>query len=529
MIRGSSPAAGGDLEPLPGRVVAQCLDDLLAGRPQARLRQVVSEQVDRRHQRLRLQRQQARRAGEVVAVGVGVHLDLVADDLGVEHVGAAAEVDDVQHIDVLAQLVHRDVQLLEHAVGGEARPLSCGGDQEPRQAHQPGEPLRADDGLGAPVGASAAVGVRGRASHDLGDAELAPVALAQQLEPGGRILRQLGRLQQLGMLAPAQHPRDELAPRRVLGLVDQPATGRAVGLRRLAHLAVLAGFALDQPPDPLAQEHLRRALDRPHLPVGARGVVAAVEVLGRGEVVLGLGRVGDLALDPREPEDPHLLALVGVTDQVELADAEDEVVGVDLAVGDLVALERVVGELDRLAPGDGRLDLRQALGDLAARGGVGHVDVDRRAVALCERARPPPGDLLQREAKRLGVGELAVEQPKRGPQRRQLAVGELDRRQVVVLGRQRVELSLEEPLRGLLDLERDAQALELRSVGVEPPRKRVLVHRAVALDLPLDLERRDRAAVGHEERDQRKLADQLLGVLRHCSMSLVARPQSPPH
>ena len=74
-------------------------------RLQAGLRQVVAEQVDRGDQRLRLERQQARRAGEVVAVGVGVDLDPVADDLGVEDVGAAAEVDDVEHVEVLAQLL----------------------------------------------------------------------------------------------------------------------------------------------------------------------------------------------------------------------------------------------------------------------------------------------------------------------------------------------------------------------------------------------------------------------------------------
>ena len=139
----------------------------------------------------------------------------------------------------------------------------------------------------------------------------------------------------------------------------------------------------------------------------------------------------------------------------------------------------------------------------------------------CERARPTPRDLLERQAQRLGVGELAVEQAERRAQRGQLAVGELDRPQVVVLGRQRVELGLEEALGGLLDLKRDAEALELGAVGVEAPGERVLVHRAVALDLPLDLERRDRAAVGHEERDQRELADQLFGVLGHGHLSLV--------
>ena len=92
---------GGDLEALLGGVMTQRSDDLLARGGQAGLRQMIAEQVDRRDQRLRLQRQQPGGAGEVVAIGVGVDLDLVSVDLCVEHVRAAAEVDDVQNVDVL--------------------------------------------------------------------------------------------------------------------------------------------------------------------------------------------------------------------------------------------------------------------------------------------------------------------------------------------------------------------------------------------------------------------------------------------
>src|SRR5690606_3442426 len=105
----------------------------------------------------------------------------------------------------------------------------------------------------------------------------------------------------------------------------------------------------------------RGPLDLTELPIGAPAVVAAVEVLRRREVVLGLGGVADLPLDPREAEDTHRVALVRVTDQVELAGPEDEVVGVHLALLGLVALHRVVGELDRLAARDRDLDLREAL------------------------------------------------------------------------------------------------------------------------------------------------------------------------
>ena len=137
-----------------------------------------------------------------------------------------------------------------------------------------------------------------------------------------------------------------------------------------------------------------------------------------------------------------------------------------------------------------------------------------------------PGDLLQGQAQRLGVGEFAFgEQHQRRAHRRQLVVVELDRVEVEVLRRQRVELGLEKALAGLLDPELDSEALELGSVRVEAPREGVVVHVAVALNLALDLERRNRPPLSHQERDQRELTDQLLGVLCHGPQDSV-RPVS---
>ena len=388
-------------------------------------------------------------------------------------------------------------------------------DQQAGKGDEAGEALGPDHRLRAPVGAAAAVGLDRRAVNDLGDLERSAVALGEQVAPGLGLLGKLGGLEQLRVVAPAEHPGDELERRRVLGLEDHPLAAGLVGLGRGPELAVGAEVTLDEPGDPLSQKDLGGALDLAHLPVGSRCVVAAVEVLGRREVVLSLRRVGDLALDPREAEDADVVALVRVPDQIELAVAEDEVVGVDLAVGGLVALQRVVAELDRLAARDRGLDLGELLRDVAAGAVLGELDVDRRRPVALERARPAPGDLLQREAQRLGVGELAVEQAERSAKRRQLGVGELDRGQVVVLRRQRVELGLEEALGRLLDRERDPEALELGAVGIEAAGEGVVVHRAVALDLALDLERRDGAPAGHQERDQGELADQLLGVLGH--------------
>ncbi len=201
--------------------MAERLDDLRAGGQQAGLGQVVAEEVDGRNERLRLQRQQPRGLGEVVAVGVRVDLDPVADDLRVEDVGAAAEVDDVEDVEVLAQLVHRDVELAEHLLGRQAALVAGGADQRAGEGDQAGEALGPDHRLGAAVGAArAAVAPAGavghRAADRLGDVELLDVAIAQQLQALVGLLGQLGRRQQRRVLAPRQHPRDQLAAGRVL-------------------------------------------------------------------------------------------------------------------------------------------------------------------------------------------------------------------------------------------------------------------------------------------------------------------------
>ena len=87
-------------------VLAQRRHDLFARRGQRALRDVLADKVDRRDQRLGLDRKQSGRPGEGVAVGLGVDLDRpIVANLGVEHIGAGTEVHDVQHGDVLAQLL----------------------------------------------------------------------------------------------------------------------------------------------------------------------------------------------------------------------------------------------------------------------------------------------------------------------------------------------------------------------------------------------------------------------------------------
>src|SRR5205823_1002017 len=143
--------------------------------------------------------------------------------------------------------------------------------------------------------------------------------------------------------------------------------------------------------------------------------------------------------------------------EVVLAVLEQQVVWVHPARLHRVAAHRVVVEEDRLAAEDRRLDLRQPLGQFAPAGS--RRDAERHAAVLRrgERRRLAPRQLLQRQPQRLRVGELAVEQREQRAQGTQLLVGELDRREVEVLGWERIVLRLVVALGGLVDLQLDAQ------------------------------------------------------------------------
>ena len=498
----------GDLQALLDGVVPERGDDLLARAAQLGLGEV--EQVDRRHQRLGLDRQQPRRAVEGVRVGLGVDLDLAArQDLGVDHVGAAAEVDDVEHRDVLAQLLRRHLELVAHLVDGQPATLAAGGDQHRGQGDEAGEALRPDRALAAaPAPVGIALDLRsGRRRREL--RRIAAMELGDPVDPLARLLDQLGRPLDAGVPLESERPRDQQSRHGVLGVEDV-----------VAQLAVGAELALDVPRDLVGHPDLGGADRVAELPRGAAGVLARVEVGRALEVVLGLGRVGDLAADPREPEHAHVGALVRVADEVELPALEQQVVGVDLAQRRRVGLHRVVLELDPLAPVDGRVDLRQAGRHVGAAGRRRDAEADRLLQVRAERARPAPGDLLERQPQRLGVGELAVEQGERGVERGALVVGELDRRQVEGLRGERVVLLLGEAVGRLVDREVDAERVELRAVRVEAAGEGVLGHVRVALHVAPDFGGCDRPALGHQVRDQRELPDQLFGVLRQTWSNL---------
>ena len=255
---------------------------------------------------------------------------------------------------------------------------------------------------------------------------------------------------------------------------------------------------------------------------GPRDAVRLDVELGRQpEVALAAGREPDVAADAGDAERADGGAVEILPDDVPDALVEPQRVRVERALGDLVALRRPVGELDRALLRDRRLELREAPGELRrvvgsadahALGGVG--------AGLVE-AGPAERQVLEREPQRLGVGELAVEVEERRLERGELVVLQVEAVEEVVLGAEGVELLAGELV--ALRVERHAEGGQLGAVGVEAPRERLVGHLRVALDVALHVAGGQRPALRHQEGDERELADELVGVVRHRVCELTAR------
>ena len=327
----SSPAADVTCRPSRTGSSPSAATIFVARRVQLAGGQVVADQVDRGDERLGLDRQQPGGAVERVRVRLGVDLDLAAgQDLGVEHVGAAAEVDDVEDVEVLAQLLLGHLQRV-------AAPRARAGARPPRPARirteasvtrrakrsgrmaaSARERLR---GSGSPSATS--VGFRARRTAAASTVSgLAGVALDDAVQPRARLLDELGRAEDAGVLAERERPADQQPRQRVVRAVDGAAV---VALR---DLAVGGEVALHLPGDQVGDPDLGGADRLAELPRDAVDVLARVEVVRAREVVLGLGGVGDLALDAVQPELALGAAVVVVADEVELPALEGQVVRV---------------------------------------------------------------------------------------------------------------------------------------------------------------------------------------------------------
>ncbi len=284
---------------------------------------------------------------------------------------------------------------------------------------------------------------------------------------------------------------------------------------------VLADGALDQPGGVGLDQDRRLLVAVAELPRGAVAVGARVELRGHAEVALAAGREAHVAAHAVEAEGAHVVAVVVAPDHVPVTAHEVEAVGIDRARGLLVGGDRPVAEDDGALLRDRRLELLQPNGDLrgeaAAQQPHGHF---RRGVvggvgaAECE--------VLEREAQRLGIGELAVQQVHGGRERGQLGVAEVEAGQEVVLLQERVQLLAREVV--ALRLQRHAEREQLAAIGVEAAREGLVRHLRVALDGLFDVASGGGAPLGHQVRHERELTYEFVGVGCHGSQESMRGP-----
>ena len=446
-----------------------------------------------------LERRQARRGAERVAPKLLVDVHRAVAQLGVHRVTAAAEVDEVEKGQVLLELVRRDRrEVLEQLrLRDLGVPLLAARRQEiGEQRLEDGEPL----GRHGPSWALSASICRRRGLLARRLRGLALVLLAHAPQRCGDVPLQLGRLERHGPAVLAQHPRRELGNGGVVGDEDavlEPA-GRAVGA--------------PHPPGRVAQ-HLdpRSADDVADLPRRPAAVELDVEVRRRAEVPFPPRGELDVPANPGDAEGADLVPVEIVADDVPHAVVGKQRVRVQRPLGLDVPRDRPVVELDGALLRDRAFELREASGHLRRVIGVEHLDAVRGRGGRLGEPGAAEREVLQREPQRLGVGELSFEQVQRGVERGELVVLELELRQEVLLGAKRVQLLAGELV--ALRLQRHAEREQLGPVGVEATGERLVRHLGIALDVRLHVARGDRPPLRHEERDQRELTDQLVGVM----------------
>jgi len=329
---------------------------------------------------------------------------------------------------------------------------------------------------------------------------------AAELRP--QLLAQLGRLQELRRVGQPEQPAEERPRVRVRCAVDDAAALLAL------NGAAVPPVRLD-PPGHLGRDaDARRARRLRELPGGPVAVGADVEALRRLEVVRGARGVGDPRADTRQAKGALRLAQVAPADEIPFAGDELQAVRVNGALQLLVAGDGVVREADGLALGDRGLQFGQ---HGRRRGRLGD-DRQRRELGVGDELRTPLGQAEQRETQRLRVREAILENGKTRGQRRKLLAAQLDRRQVVGVGRQAVEFRAAADARLGGDL--DAEPGELCAVLVEAALERVLGHGRVALDSAADLVGADRLAPAREQKgDERESPHQLIGVLAEAFLA----------
>ena len=399
---------------------------------------------------------------------------------------------------MLLERLEGDVEAVDQLLGRELglRVLAAAVEQVGQQCLEDGEALGMD-GRGRPLD-RVLLGLRAALGGECVRCALVP--LAHELQCPRDLFPQLvGRLRHRAAVL-AQDPRGEQRQARVLGHEDAALDLRAEG-------------ALDPPGRVAGDFDPRLPGGVADLPRRAAAVAVDVELGRQPEVSLAARGEADLAADARNAERALVLGVEVEPDDVPGAAVLEERVGVDGALALLVARDRPVRELDRALLRDRCLELPEPALHLDRVLGVEHLDAQRGIGGRLGEALAAEREVLQREPQRLRVGELALEQVEAGLQRRELVVGQLERRQEVALGAHVVELLARVLV--ALRMERDAERDQLGAVGVETTGERLVRHLLVALDLALDVARGHRPPLRHQEGDERELTDQLVRVVRH--------------
>src|SRR5262249_30128521 len=279
--------------------------------------------------RARLERCQARRKSEGVAVELFVDMDVVALERGVHRVTAATEVDQVEELEVLFELILRDVEPLDDLARRNDRVVSLAARREQvgKYGRQHREALR-DHRAGGPF-AHAVLSRRRRGGRKLRRTCL--VSGTHVAQRPRHLASQIVGLERDRAAVLAEDPRRELRERRVVR--DEDA---------VLEVARPAERALDPPGRVTGQLDARLADEIADLPRRPAAVLIDVELGRDAEVTLAPRCETDVAADARDAECADVLTVEVLSDHVPAPVVGQQPVRIQRPLTLAVARDRVV-------------------------------------------------------------------------------------------------------------------------------------------------------------------------------------------
>ena len=383
-----------------------------------------ADELEREPDRARLERRQPRRRAERVAEELLVDVHVVAVQLGVDRVAAAAEVDEVEQREVLLRAGPRGMwkRSTSSRAGMTAWRLVAAAREQVREQ-------RLEHGRSAPArrarpGDRPRRRVRGASSSRQARAAR-PRARSRTLRSAEPTTRRSSSGSS-GRARPSWRSTHDASSGRRRVLVTKTSSSKRPWSPNVA---------LD-PPGGVGRHLDPRLAGRRRRSASSAGRGSRRSSNSAGMRKSRSRRVAK-RMSPRMRETRNVrmsLRVEVLADDVPGAVAvAEQPVRVDRALALVVARDRPVVELDRALLRDRALELAEPAGHLGRV--VGVVDLDLDAQRRRRRRRREAGaaerEVLQREPQRLRVRELALEQVEAGLERRELVVGELERREEV--------------------------------------------------------------------------------------------------